>query len=89
MLRYIAKLANVSVGDILQWDLQLYDVQKGTKGGLNKEFVFAPRVDDRVCSFAALNALIDSTVDNNLAEDSFRLLGCLIMKKLALSLDRC
>ena len=39
LLRYIAKLANVSVGDILQWDLQLYDVQKGTKGGLNKEFV--------------------------------------------------
>lgn len=75
LLRYIAKLANVSVGDILQWDLQLYDVQKGTKGGLNKEFVFAPRVDDRVCSFAALNALIDSTVDNNLAEDSFSIVG--------------
>ncbi|RCK57777.1 Vacuolar aminopeptidase 1 [Candida viswanathii] len=75
LLRYIAGLANVEVSDILQWDLQLYDVQKGTKGGLNKEFVFAPRVDDRVCSFAALNALIESTVDDTLADDSFSIVG--------------
>ncbi|RCK64645.1 Vacuolar aminopeptidase 1 [Candida viswanathii] len=75
LLRYIAGLANVEVSDILQWDLQLYDVQKGTKGGLNKEFVFAPRVDDRVCSFAALNALIESTVDGTLADDSFSIVG--------------
>ncbi|KAL6452943.1 APE1 Vacuolar aminopeptidase 1 [Candida maltosa Xu316] len=75
LLRYIAGLADVEVADILQWDLQLYDIQKGTKGGLKKEFVFAPRVDDRVCSFAALNALIDSTVDGTLAKDSFSIVG--------------
>lgn len=61
LLRYIAKKANVGVESISQWDLQLFDVQKGTKGGLNNEFIFAPRVDDRVCSFAALNGLIDAT----------------------------
>lgn len=71
LLRYIAKLANVKVSDILQWDLQLYDIQEGTIGGLNKEFIFAPRVDDRVCSFAAINALLESKTN----DDSFHIVG--------------
>ncbi|CUM67714.1 uncharacterized protein PRCAT00005419001 [Priceomyces carsonii] len=75
LLRYIAKLANVKVSDIIQWDLQLYDVQKGTRGGLNKEFIFAPRVDDRVCSFAAIFSLIQAAQDDLLASDSFSIVG--------------
>lgn len=71
LLRYIARLANVKVSDILQWDLQLYDIQKGTFGGLNKEFIFAPRVDDRVCSFAAINALLSSKFN----QDNFHIVG--------------
>ncbi|CCD27462.1 metalloaminopeptidase APE1 NDAI_0K02710 [Naumovozyma dairenensis CBS 421] len=53
LLRYVAKLANVKVCQLIQLDLDLFDVQKGTLGGLNNEFIFAPRVDDRLCSFAA------------------------------------
>ena len=75
LLRYIAKLANVKVESISQWDLQLYDVQKGTFGGLDKEFVFAPRVDDRVCSYAALNAIIDASNENLLKSDSLTVVG--------------
>lgn len=75
LLRYIAKKANVKVSDIVQWDLQLYDIQKGVKGGLNKEFVFAPRIDDRVCSFAAINSLIEVDNDHLLKSDSFSLVG--------------
>lgn len=75
LLRYIAKLAGVSVGDIVQWDLQLYDVQKGIRGGLGDEFVFAPRVDDRVCSYAAISALIDAVTDDALTPDSFSVVG--------------
>ncbi|KAI5952650.1 hypothetical protein KGF54_003517 [Candida jiufengensis] len=71
LLRYIAKLANVKVEQISQWDLQLYDVQKGTIGGLNKDFIFAPRIDDRICSFVALHSLIESSNDNTLKSDSF------------------
>jgi aminopeptidase I len=71
LLRYVAKLAKVKVSDILQWDLQLFDVQKGTIGGLNKEFIFAPRVDDRVCSFAAINALLESKTQ----DDGFSIVG--------------
>lgn len=75
LLRYIAKKANVSVESISQWDLQLFDVQKGTKGGLNNEFIFAPRVDDRVCSFAALNGLINAATQKELEDDSFSIVA--------------
>lgn len=71
LLRYVAKLAGVEVADIVQWDLQLYDVQKGVRGGLQSEFVFAPRVDDRVCSYAAINALLEADARGKLADDSF------------------
>lgn len=57
LLRYVARLANVKVSQLLQIDLDLFDVQKGTLGGLNKDFVFAPRLDDRLCSFAGLWAM--------------------------------
>lgn len=73
LLRYVARLAGVEVADILLWDLQLYDVQKGTRGGLNNEFIFAPRVDDRVCSYAAVQALIESASLARL--DAFHIVG--------------
>lgn len=75
LLRYVSKLAGVKVSDILQWDLQLYDVQKGARGGLNKEFIFSPRIDDRVCSFAAIYSLIESDTDSLLESDSFSLVA--------------
>lgn len=75
LLRYVAKLANVKVLDIVQWDLQLYDVQKGAIGGLENEFIFAPRVDDRVCSYAALNSLLEADHDHLLKGDGFSVVG--------------
>lgn len=75
LLRYIAKKAGVAVESILQWDLQLYDVQKGTQGGLDNEFIFAPRVDDRVCSFSAITSLIAAEAAGQISSDEFALVG--------------
>ena len=58
LLRYVAELAHCSVNDLLQLDLDLYDVQAASRGGLSHEFLYAPRIDDRLCSFSALQALI-------------------------------
>lgn len=58
LLRYLAKLANKPLADIVGLDLELYDVQKGHIGGLNNEFIFAPRIDDRLCSYLAILGLI-------------------------------
>lgn len=71
LLRYISRISKVAVKDIVQWDLQLYDVQKGTFGGLDNEFVFAPRVDDRVCSYAAIAGLLEAEHK----EDDFLVVG--------------
>ncbi|CCE64159.1 hypothetical protein TPHA_0G03190 [Tetrapisispora phaffii CBS 4417] len=60
LLRYIANLANINVSQIQQVDLDLFDVQKGSIGGLKDDFLFAPRLDDRLCSFAAITSFIES-----------------------------
>ncbi|RKP31150.1 vacuolar aminopeptidase [Metschnikowia bicuspidata] len=75
LLRYVASLADVKVEDILEWDLQFYDVQKGTRGGLDNEFVFAPRVDDRACSYAAIASLIESVSADFIPSDAFSVVG--------------
>jgi aminopeptidase I len=43
---------------ILNWELELFDHAPATVGGLEKEFIFAGRIDDKLCSWAALQALI-------------------------------
>lgn len=58
-LRYIAALAGVKVSQLVQLDLDLFDVQKGIIGGIKNDFLFAPRLDDRLCSFAAMTALLE------------------------------
>jgi len=75
LLRYIEVISGIPVEDIVQWDLQLYDVQHGVRGGLDKEFVFAPRVDDRVCSYAAISALIEADALGSVASDAFSVVG--------------
>lgn len=69
LLRYIASLAGVKVSDIIEWELQLFDVQKGTRGGLGKEFIFSPRVDDRICSYTAIDSLIEAEKNSLLNPD--------------------
>ncbi|KAK5107141.1 hypothetical protein LTR62_001699 [Meristemomyces frigidus] len=46
--------------NIVNWELELYDHQAATLGGLDKEFIYAGRIDDKLCSWAAIQALIES-----------------------------
>ena len=39
----------------------MYDSQPAQVGGLDKEFIFAARVDDKICSWAALHGLLESS----------------------------
>ncbi|CDR39550.1 CYFA0S03e04610g1_1 [Cyberlindnera fabianii] len=59
LLRYIAELADVGVEELVQLDLDLFDVQRGTLGGLKDDFLYAPRIDDRICSYSAIFALLE------------------------------
>ena len=46
---------------IVNWELELYDTQPAQVGGLEKEFIFAGRLDDKLCSWAAMEALLASS----------------------------
>ena len=50
-------------GEIVNWELELFDLQPATVGGLDKEFIFAGRIDDKLCSWGAFQGLL-------LAEDN-------------------
>jgi aminopeptidase I len=45
---------------IVNWELELYDIQPAQVGGLDKEFIFAGRIDDKLCSWSAMEALMAS-----------------------------
>ncbi|KAL5614561.1 hypothetical protein BROUX41_004664 [Berkeleyomyces rouxiae] len=43
---------------IVNWELELYDSQPAQTGGMDHEFIFGGRIDDKLCSWAALQGLI-------------------------------
>ena len=55
----IASELNVNVEDVLDYDLYLYDRQKGTFLGLDEEFISVGRIDNLAMVHASLEALID------------------------------
>jgi aminopeptidase I len=44
----------------VNWELELFDTQPAQTGGLDREFIFGGRLDDKLCSWAAAKALINS-----------------------------
>ncbi|KAI1340873.1 aminopeptidase-like protein [Xylariaceae sp. FL0016] len=61
LVQLIAKELGVSnYFQIVNWELELFDLQPATVGGMDKEFIFAGRIDDKLCSWAAFQALLAS-----------------------------
>lgn len=60
----------------MNWELELFDTQPAQLGGLSRELLFAPRIDDKLCSFSALEALIASTsAKEDLEGETINLVG--------------
>ena len=57
----IAKTAGVKESDILGKDLFLYQRDKGTVLGCDKEFIAAPKLDDLECAFACMKGFVESS----------------------------
>lgn len=63
LLRTLSKHSGVAVKDMLQMDMELFDTQKAALGGLNQDFIFCPRIDDKVCTYTAVQGFIESVPD--------------------------
>lgn len=62
LVRAIAgELSIQDYSSIINWELELYDTQPAQVGGLDKEFIFAGRIDDKLCSWSAIEGLLASS----------------------------
>lgn len=57
---HIADELHVDAGDILTWELNVYDTQKGSLWGLEQEFIADGQLDNLASCHAALTALLAS-----------------------------
>ncbi len=61
LVRAISKeLGITDYSSIINWELELFDTQKAGLIGLDKEFISGGRIDDKVCSWAAIEGLLAS-----------------------------
>lgn len=60
LLKVIAEELNINPSDIIDYDLYLYDRQKGSKLGVNNEFISVGRQDNLTMAFTSLKALVDT-----------------------------
>ena len=59
-ISFIAKQLNVAAGDILDFDLYVYNAEDGLMLGMNDEFVQSPRLDNLTSCYALLNGMVNA-----------------------------
>ena len=60
LLKEISKAISISCDDILDFDLFLYEYEKGCLVGLDEELISSPRLDNLAMAHSSLHALINS-----------------------------
>ena len=64
LLHLVADELQVDTGDLIDFDLLVYNTEKAPTFGLNNEFISAGRLDDLSMVHAAIEAIIDVKDDN-------------------------
>ena len=59
------ELSITNYSTIINWELELFDIQPAQTGGLDREFIFAGRIDDKLCSWAAVQALLNTSTHSS------------------------
>lgn len=78
IVELISSEAGVSVEDVVDFEVVLYDTQKACLGGLTEEFIFSARLDNLNQTYCATMGLINSLLSSSALDDesSIRLIAC-------------
>ena len=69
LLKLIASKLNIDVKDIADFELNLFDTQPASLGGINSEFLYSARLDNLATCFVAIEALISHSNDETPVSD--------------------
>jgi aspartyl aminopeptidase len=64
LLQAIADKLGVAPDEIVDFQLNLYDTQGASLGGITKEFLYSARLDNLATVFCALESIVDFTADD-------------------------
>jgi aspartyl aminopeptidase len=87
LLEVIAEHLGIHTANIEDFDLRLFDVQPGTLGGANDEFIFAGRLDNlfsTYCATAALSMTEDKSLEADTTTHMIALCECVYQKSITL-----
>lgn len=78
LIDVVAREAGVAPGQIVDFELVLYDTQKSCLGGLHDEFVFSARLDNLGMTYCSVMGLIGSVAAPDSLDDepAIRLISC-------------
>ncbi len=65
-LEFLAKELNVTVSDILDFDLYIYNAETGCTLGMKEDFISAPRLDNLTSCVACLNGIVNEPNENQI-----------------------
>ena len=63
-LQHIADALNVNASDILSWELNVYDTQKGSFWGANDTFIANSQLDNLASCHAAISAMLAAKIND-------------------------
>jgi aspartyl aminopeptidase len=69
LLQLIASELGIQVDEIVDFELNLFDVQKAALGGVHSEFVHSSRLDNLASCFLAVQALVEFVEEDKVADD--------------------
>ena len=69
-MEYLAKHLQVNVSDILDFELYVYNTDKGERVGLNGEFISAPRLDNITSVVACVEGITGAVRDDGIRKQN-------------------
>lgn len=70
LLKLLATELDIDLSEIADFELNLFDTQPASLGGVHSEFVHSARLDNLASCFLAVQALVEHVEDGKLVDDS-------------------